>query len=597
MSNPILMTDFYKLCHMMQFRDEITGFVSYLVPRGNRTKTFKGWTIFGIQKFCKDLKREFNTNFFTRPWGDIVEEVDHVLSKGLGYNQELIVATLRKIKKLYDVGYLPITIKALPEGTEVPIGCPAVEIIATNDDCPWVGQAIESWLSCALWHPSMSATVGKAYAKICKAAYDKTVDKGDYHKACCDFSLRGQESYESAVASAAGWLTAMHNSSTVEARDYIESNYLDISELSIGGLTSTEHSVMTSDFAITGDERETYRRLLTEVYPEVSFAAVCDSYDFWNILTNILPSLREEIEAHEGFFGVRHDSSDPVVALCGYPTIEITNFELEYLEEYELTDIILKELSESGILEGEGEDSKTYRIKFYDLKTNELLFDKIVVIEPEYANERGRYSDKKYWFVDNYTISEIRDTTFSDMGMVETMYELFGGTTNSKGYKVMNPKLKAVYGDSITLQRAEKIFERLAEKGFAANNVSLGVGSFSMECIEENGELKPFTRDTFSIAIKATAVRITDEEGNDKWIPVYKDPKGFSQKKSIKGFAVVLRDEEGNLTYKDELSKEEYAEFLRQKLDQKSVYFSYGVCSHNRFESVRERVDEEVKNI
>lgn len=578
MSNPILMTDFYKLCHMMQFREEITGFVSYLVPRGNRTSTFKGWTIFGIQKFCKDLQREFNCNFFGRPWDEVASEIRSVLIYSLSYKENLLAATLRKIKELYNVGYLPITINALPEGTEVPIGCPAVEIIATEPSCPWVGQAIESWLSCALWHPSMSATVAKEYAKIAKKAYDKTVDNGNYQNGFCDFSLRGQESYESAVASAAGWLTSMRNSSTVGAREWIEDNYCD-EYVRIGGLTSTEHSVMTSDYAITGDERETYKRLLTEVYPHVSFAAVCDSYDFWNVLTNILPTLKDEIEAHEGFLGVRHDSAEPVSALCGLPIIPIK-------EDDEITseDWYLETALDCEYLDYEdGEANVSYRFVGCGI-------DKVVTFEPEWSNERGAYTDQKHWFIENWCIAGIRDTTWEDKGMVETMYELFGGTINSKGYKVMNPKLKAVYGDSITIQRAKAIFERLEEKDFAANNVSLGVGSFSMECIEENGELKPFTRDTFSIAIKATAARITQDDGTSKWIAVYKDPKNFSQKKSIKGLALVLRDKDGKLYYQDEVPIEKYEEY--QYLSQLETYFEDGHASNSKlFNDIRKRVE------
>lgn len=71
--------------------------------------------------------------------------------------------------------------------------------------------------------------------------------------------------------------------------------------------------------------------------------------------------------------------------------------------------------------------------------------------------------------------------------------EEFGGTVNSKGYKVLDPHVKALYGDSITVQRCEEIYKILMENGFASQNVSLGVGSFSMHCLEENGELKPFT--------------------------------------------------------------------------------------------------------
>jgi len=145
------------------------------------------------------------------------------------------------------------------------------------------------------------------------------------------------------------------------------------------------------------------------------------------------------------------------------------------------------------------------------------------------------------------------------------LWDIFGGTVNSKGYKVLNPHVKALYGDSITIQRAEKIYSILEENGFAASNVSLGIGSFSMHCIEEDGELKPFTRDTFSMAIKPIYAEFTDENGAVTKLPVYKDPKtdreagGGNFKKSQKGCCVVLHNGE-KYFYNDGYNWDEVAE-------------------------------------
>jgi len=132
------------------------------------------------------------------------------------------------------------------------------------------------------------------------------------------------------------------------------------------------------------------------------------------------------------------------------------------------------------------------------------------------------------------------------------LWEAFGGTVNSKGYKVLDPHVKAIYGDSITIQRCEEIYRILEENGFACSNVALGVGSFSMQCVEENGVLKPFTRDTFSSCIKATYCEIAD-----KPYPIFKNPKDGGFKKSQKGCCVVRKDEDGNYSYKDGFTWEE----------------------------------------
>ena len=570
--NTLLRNDFYKATHLMQFRPEIATLTSYLTPRGSRLSTTNKMVWFGIQGFIqKYLIEDFRDNFFNKPFDEIENEFHECLGRGLGYSRERVDETLVKIRELYNLGYLPVEINAFPEGTLVPMGVPALEIKTTVPGFAWTGQALESLLSCSIWHPCVSATVAYEYAQVAKRAYDATVDDNiSWKTAMCDFSLRGQESHESAVASSAAWLTCFYNSSTVDAREYIKHNYWDdavcdknhvllYDNLKIGGLTSTEHSVMTSDYALIGDERETYRRLLTEVYPDVSFAAVCDSYDFWNVLTNILPSLREEIEAHEGFLGVRHDSAEPVKALCGLPIFEahqvvFNEFEPHDHVENEISDTMIDSLYEfinDSRPEEFCKDIESYVRVIY--KTNLGTYDKVYRITPNWTNERGAYTSDKYYFIEDYGVKYVRETTWQDKGMVETLYELFGGTTNSKGYKVMNPKLKAVYGDSITIPRARAIYERLEEKGFAANNVSLGVGSFSMEAIEENGELKPFTRDTFSIAIKATYGTTFD----GKEIEIYKDPKGFSQKKSLRGICVpYLNLENGEIEVAQGLNRE-----------------------------------------
>ena len=131
------------------------------------------------------------------------------------------------------------------------------------------------------------------------------------------------------------------------------------------------------------------------------------------------------------------------------------------------------------------------------------------------------------------------------------LWDIFGGTINSKGYKVLNPHVKAIYGDSITVQRCEQIYQILMKNGFACSNVALGVGSFSFQCVEEDGILKPFTRDTFSSCIKATYCEI-----DGKPYPIFKNPKDGGFKKSQKGCCVVVRNSD-NLIYADGRTWEE----------------------------------------
>ena len=455
--NSLLLKDFYKAVHSEMLNPGMTKSVSYYTPRKSRVNRWPKVVNFGLQMFIKNwLIDEFNENFFNRPEDEVVAEYKRVLDNAMGKD----IYDINKVRKLHKLGYLPIEIISIPEGIEVPMRCPIFGITNTHDEFAWLPQALESLISAEVWYPMITATVGHTYRQIVDKYYDLTCDDNIPHRrALGNFDFRGDMGVDAALKAAAGWLMSFVNTATVPAIPFMEQMYnCDCTKEEVGfGAVSTEHFVMCSNFAVDGDERTFLKRLLTELYPNTSFSCVCDSYDYWNVVENILPSLKDEIMAHNGCFLVRGDSGDCV-------------------------DVVTK-------------------------------------------------------------------TVFK-------LWELFGGTVNTKGYKVLDPHVKALYGDSITVERAEKIYQILMDNGFAASNVSLGVGSFSMHCIEEDGMLKPFTRDTFSSCIKACDAII-----NGKEYPIFKDPKtdretGDGFKKSQRGACRVFL-KHGELTYEDGLTYEE----------------------------------------
>jgi nicotinic acid phosphoribosyltransferase len=263
---------------------------------------------------------------------------------------------------------------------------------------------------------------------------------------------------------------------------------------------------------------------------------VSDSYDYWNMVTNIIPQCKEEILAHEGYIGIRGDSGDPIEVIAGK---DIYNF-----KDQKEFDWFLNSPNRWAWDVFDGAEYDTDLIGYFNGEYMKIH------VTCEWMNERGAYTDRKYYFVDEYNVTVERDyhPTAEDMGTVWALWQTFGGTVNAKGYKVLDPHVKAIYGDSITPYRCEQIYRRLEQKGFAINNVVLGVGSFSMMCLENyNDEIdeftySPYTRDTFGIAVKATYAE--DADGNP--IMIYKQPKGCDWKKSQKGCCVVTHDENGN---------------------------------------------------
>lgn len=425
--NPLLCLDFYKTAHAEQYPQTLTKMVSYYTPRMTRLGDTDKVTMFGLQAFIKEyLIDAFNDYFFQQDCNSVIGEYKRVLNATIGTDG----VGEQRLKALHELGYLPLQIRAVPEGVRTNIKVPQIEISNTHPDFVWLVNSIETMLSCTMWHTQVSAEVGHRYRQIVNEFADRTCDDSVIRaRLLGDFSMRGQESVESATKSSAAFCLSFLNTATVPAILWLEENYrCDSSAEQVAfGALSTEHSVMCSNFAIDGDEITHVRRLLTDVYPHQSFSMVSDSYDYWNLVDNILPQLKDEILAHDGFISIRGDSGDPV-------------------------------------------------------------------------------------FV-------ITETVFR-------LWNIFGGSVNSKGYKVLDPHIKAIYGDSITPQRCREIYSILEENGFAISNVSLGVGSFSMECLEtigENGEKQynPYTRDTFGIAVKATYA----EDGDGKPIMIFKNPK------------------------------------------------------------------------
>lgn len=465
MLNPLLDIDFYKATHSKMYPANLTKIVSYLTPRGSRLKGENDLILFGLQAFIKEfLITNFQDNFFSIPEDKVVNEITRVLDATIGSQ----AYDIEKIKSLHRLGYLPLEISAVPEGTIVPVEVPMLQLTNTHPNFPWIVEYIESVLSAEMWHGMISANVGYMYRKIVNKYYDKTVeDNIPRAKALGDFSFRGQESLSSATKSSAAFCLSFLNTATVPAIPWLEKYYnCDCTKEPVAfGAVSTEHSVMCSNFAFDGDEITMFRRLLTELYPDTSFSVVSDSYDYWNVVDNILPQLKKEILEHNGTILIRGDSGNPV---------------------------------------------------------------------------------------------EVVTST------VMHLWEIFGGTVNSKGYKVLDPHVKAIYGDSISPQKAEQIFQILETNGFACNNVALGVGSFSMQCLETEDGLAPYTRDTFHIAVKATYCE--DRDGNE--YPIFKDPKNYRivdgkhipvdkvavgeiSKKSHKGMCCVSMNENGKIVCED----------------------------------------------
>jgi nicotinamide phosphoribosyltransferase len=438
--NVFLATDAYKVGHHLQYPKNTTKVYSNFTPRSNKyaPKVCDKVVSFGQQMVMQQIKEMFDDTFFSKDKTEVCGEIKTEYSLLLNCSYDV-----SHIEALHDLGYLPIKVKSLPEGTLVPMGVPVLTIYNTKEEFYWLTNFLETLISNLLWKPMTSATIAHAYKKKltdwCLKTDKDAIDFVNFQGH--DFSMRGMDSIDATISSGLGHATSFMGSDSLPvihgARKYYSAD-----NFVIGSVNATEHSVMCAGGSEEGDELATFRHLM-KTFPTGILSIVSDTWDLWKVLTEYLPELKEEILDRDGKIVIRPDSGDPVDIICG---------------------------------------------------------------ERDTVNVNA------------------------SKGVIELLWDLFGGTINKQGYKVLDSHIGAIYGDSITLDRAEEICKRLEAKGFASTNIVLGIGSFTYQYN---------TRDTFGFAMKATYVEI-NREGRE----IFKDPiTDDGTKKSAKGLLYVHKED------------------------------------------------------
>lgn len=482
-----LLCDFYKVSHKEQYPQGTEVIYSTWTPRSNKYFPQADKVVtFGIQGFIKKyLINYFNENFFNRPKEDVIAEYKRVLKFTLGVENP----DSSHIEELHDLGYLPVKIKALKEGSLAPVRVPMMTIENTNPKFFWITNYLETLMSNEIWQPMTSATIAFQYRKVLEEYAEKTVgDTQGVEFQGHDFSMRGMSSLDSSKTSGAGHLLSFVGTDTIPAIMYHEEFYnANIEEELIGtSIPATEHSVMCANGQ---NEYEVFKKFITETYPNGFVSIVADTWDFWNVIDTVVRDLKQDILNRDGKAVIRPDSGDPVKIICG---------------------------------------------------------------DPEAEEELVR------------------------KGLIESLWNIFGGTVTKRGYKLLDSHIGAIYGDSITLERAKEIVKRLEKKGFASTNIVFGIGSYTYQMN---------TRDTFGFAMKATYAVVNGEERL-----IYKDPKtDDGMKKSQKGRVVVLSDAVGDISFEDNLNKQQWDDLQNQD-ELENVFVDGKLLRDESLKEIRERL-------
>jgi nicotinamide phosphoribosyltransferase len=293
--NILLLTDSYKVSHAKQYPPGTTNIYSYFESRGGE---FKETVFFGLQYF---IKRYLEGVVVTKEKIAEAEELYAAhLQPGL-FNKEGWMYILEK-----HGGHLPVTIKAVPEGTIVPNHNVLVTIENTDPNCYWLTNYLETLLV-QVWYPSTVATVSKHMKKIILAALERSGDPKLIDFKLHDFGCRGVSSMESAATGGAAHLVNFMGTDTIPALQLLKQFYS--APMAGFSIPAAEHSTITS--WSKEHEVDAYRNMLTQ-FPKGLVAVVSDSYDIYNAVSKLWGNeLRQQVMKRDGTLVIRPDSGDP----------------------------------------------------------------------------------------------------------------------------------------------------------------------------------------------------------------------------------------------------------------------------------------------
>lgn len=305
-NNLLLHTDVYKMGHMDQYPPGTTEVYSYLTARSGAKipKTL----FFGLQYYLTAYLQQAITT----------DDVDQFM----GYKRSILGSegdSRAKLMSLVKLGYMPLEIRAVPEGTVLPTGNVLMTVRNTHPDFAWVVGFFESLLL-KVWNTTTVASYSYALKQIMSGYAHLYCDNQEHLQfQVHDFGYRGCSSEETAALSGAAHLINFLGTDTVPGLWLLRKYYAGGTDGGPIGLSvpATEHSVMCA--YKRENEFDAFDRMINVLYPEGFVSIVSDTYNLWTVLTDFAPRLKDQIMARRGRVVFRPDSGDPVKVVCGDP--------------------------------------------------------------------------------------------------------------------------------------------------------------------------------------------------------------------------------------------------------------------------------------
>jgi len=534
----IYYTDVYKTGHKAMLPNGSVLMQSNLTPRSGKHSNCPNdgkVVVIGSQMTTRKMKKDWDENFFNRP----IEEIDQF---GKDMTDMLMMDKpfdVSHFKDLHKLGYLPLEFRSITEGERIPYKVPMTTIVNTkplnNKIFDWLVNYLETINSAEAWQAPTSATLSFALRRLSTKWITKTDSENmwfvDYQNH--DFAMRGLSGKSSIINSGIGFASSSKGGDSLPVIPATRMFY-DEKEVVINSVIATEHSVTSANVGF-------YEMLIKKG-------------ELDDIVCEYLNSPKEEVD-------------------------NLSNEEIRKIAEFATFKKLIID-NPTGILSLVSDTFDLWEVlNEYMPRLKKLILRREgkIVIRPDSGDPVDIICG--YNSLDNTKDCDIDHPSFK--GVVELLYDTFGGVKSKEGYVKLNEKVGVIYGDSINYDRAERIYERLSFKNFATTNVVLGVGSYSLQMV---------TRDTHGMAQKATYVEI-EVDGKIEGIEVFKNPITDSGiKKSAKGLLKVIK-KDGEYVLIDQVSWEE----VNKDDNELKVIFKDGeFFNQTTFSEIRERLAKQI---
>jgi len=541
--NIILNTDSYKTSHFGFMAPGTTKQYSYVEAR--KGGEYDSTIFFGLQKFIKD----YLLSPITQEMIDQAEEI--ITSHGLPFNRSGWEYILRR----HD-GYLPLEIKAVPEGLDVPVGNVLVTVENTDKNCAWVTSYIETALLRAVWYGTTVATRSNKFRKLIEKYLKKTGDESLLDFKLVDFGARGVSSKESSeIGGAAHLVNFMATDNIVGilcTMEYYNSN--EVTGFSIPACydESTEvltrngfklFSNLTEDDEVAQYDQDSGISFIKPSYIVKDAKYVGPMFEFsvgGETVAVVTPNhrmiawdrCRGELVVEEAssitFSGDDEDTLE-FIEMCDATeekqlrTIRgVKKREISYNGRIGCVTVpsgmIITRRSNTMLVCGNSEHTVTIaegqenEKRFFERAINVFLQkpgDMVSVVSDTYSfhNALDIWADLKDTIESTGGTVVVRPDSGDPKEMVmlalDKLSESYGYTINDKGYKVLNPHIRIIQGDGVSLDEVERILEAMMVAGYSADNVTFGCGGYL---------LQDLTRDTCRFAMKGSYVEVNGEK-------------------------------------------------------------------------------------